>query len=88
MKLHILACMAMLTLPLGAQAIDPGPASAQQQETEGWLLLQNRNKAASPKPQTASATERELAMQRWLKSYNDEIPDFYEQDAGGKIDAK
>lgn len=83
-----LCCLSLLSLPLGAQAIDAGPASAQQQETEGWLLLQSRNKAASPDPQAATATERELAMQRWLKKYKYDIPDFYDQDAGGKIDTK
>ncbi|MBV4460501.1 DUF3613 domain-containing protein [Pseudomonas sp. COR58] len=83
-----LCCLTLLCLPLGAHAIDAGPASAQQQETEGWLLLQSRNKAASPTPQTATATERELAMQRWLKKYKYEIPDFYDPDAGGKIETK
>ncbi|MGY2442640.1 DUF3613 domain-containing protein [Pseudomonas sp. SDO52101_S400] len=81
-----LCCLSLLSLPLSAFAIDAGPASAQQQETEGWLLLQSRNKAASPDPQAATATERELAMQRWLKKYKYEIPDFYDPDAGGKIE--
>lgn len=83
-----LCYLTLLTLPLGAHAIDTGPASAQQQETEGWLVLQSRNKAASAKPQSATATERELAMQRWLKKYRYEIPDFYNPDAGGKIEGK
>ncbi|MBC3270584.1 DUF3613 domain-containing protein [Pseudomonas sp. SWRI81] len=83
-----LCYLTLLTLPLNAHAIDAGPASAQQQETEGWLLLQSRNKAASAKPQSATATERELAMQRWLKKYQYEIPDFYDPDAGGKIESK
>lgn len=81
-------CASLLILPFSAFAIDPGPASAQQQETEGWLILQSRNQAASTKPQTATATERELAMQRWLKKYNYPIPDFYDPDAGGKIESK
>jgi hypothetical protein len=83
-----LCYLTLLSLPLSAVAIDAGPASAQQQETEGWLVLQSRNKAASPKPQTATATERDLAMQRWLKKYKYEIPDFYDPDAGGKIESK
>lgn len=77
----------LLTLPLTAHAIDPGPASAQQQETEGWLLLQSRNKVASPKPQTSTPTERELSMQRWLKSYTHEIPEFFDQEQGGEVDS-
>jgi len=52
------------------------------------LLLQNRNKVASRIPQTATPTERELALQRWLKKYNYEIPDFYDPDAGGKVSTK
>ncbi|MBF6035564.1 DUF3613 domain-containing protein [Pseudomonas sp. P155] len=83
-----LCYLTLLSLPLSAAAIDAGPSSAQQQETEGWLVLQSRNKAASPKPQTATATERDLAMQRWLKKYKYEIPDFYDPDAGGKIESK
>ncbi|WP_339448802.1 DUF3613 domain-containing protein [Pseudomonas sp. EA_5y_Pfl2_R50] len=83
-----LCYLTVLTLPLSALAIDAGPASAQQQETEGWLVLQSRNKAASPTPQTATATERDLAMQRWLKKYKYDIPDFYDPDAGGKIETK
>ena len=83
--LHSVCCLALLSLPFAAQAIDAGPASAQQQETEGWLVLQSRNHAASPKPQTATATERELAMQRWLKKFNYDIPDLFEQGQEGHI---
>jgi hypothetical protein len=82
-----LLCLTLLTLPLTSHAIDAGPASAQQQETEGWLLLQSRNKVASPKPQTSTPTERELSMQRWLKSYTHEIPEFFDQQEGGKVDS-
>ncbi|MBP5957398.1 DUF3613 domain-containing protein [Pseudomonas sp. B21128] len=77
----------LLALPLTSHAIDAGPASAQQQETEGWLLLQSRNKVASPVVQTQTPTERELAMQRWLKSYLHEIPQYFDQDEGGEVDS-
>jgi hypothetical protein len=87
MKPIMLCCLAWLAIPFSAHAIDAGPASPQQQETEGWLQLQASNKAASSKPQTANATERELAMQRWLKSFQHEIPVFFEQDAGGVVDS-
>ncbi|MGE8189248.1 DUF3613 domain-containing protein [Pseudomonas sp. NPDC086278] len=75
-----------MLLPLTANALD-GPASAQQQETEGWLKLQSSNKAASQTPQTSTPTERELTMQRWLKSYEHQIPRFFDQDEGGKVDS-
>jgi len=87
MKTKVLCCFTLLATPLFAHAIDAGPASPQQQETEGWLLLQSRNKAASTKPQTSTATERELSMQRWLKSYEHEIPQFFDQEEGGKVDS-
>jgi hypothetical protein len=32
------------------------------------------NGSASPKTPTTTATERDLAMQRWLKKYKYEIP--------------
>ncbi|QKV62173.1 DUF3613 domain-containing protein [Pseudomonas sp. 43A] len=83
----VMLCLGLLALPLTSYAIDAGPSSAQQQETEGWLLLQSRNKAASPKVQTATPTERELAMQRWLKSYQHEIPEFFDQQQGGEVDS-
>jgi hypothetical protein len=86
MKPTILCCIGLLALPLTAHAIDPGPASAQQQETEGWLQLQRSNKAASQKPQTSTATERELSMQRWLKSYQHEIPEYFDQYESGQVD--
>jgi len=87
MKATTICCLTLLALPLTSHAIDPGPASPQQQETEGWLQLQSSKRAASPKLQTATATERELAMQRWLKSYQHEIPEFFDQDAAGKVDS-
>ncbi|QXI31309.1 DUF3613 domain-containing protein [Pseudomonas vanderleydeniana] len=71
-----------------AWAIEPGPASDQQQVTEQWLQLQIRGVVASPKLQTASATERDLAMQRWLNSYNYPIPERYDQKASGSITSK
>jgi hypothetical protein len=87
MKSTTLCCLTLLALPLTSHAIDPGPNSPQQAETQGWLQLQSTNRAASPKPQTATAAERELAMQRWLKSYQHEIPEFFDQDAGGTVDS-
>jgi hypothetical protein len=82
----IFVYLALLTLPLTTHALE-GPSSAQQQETEGWLQLQSSNKAASQKPQTSTATERELSMQRWLKSYEHEIPQFFDQYGSGKVDS-
>ncbi|KAE9640269.1 DUF3613 domain-containing protein [Pseudomonas sp. PB106] len=83
----IFVCLGLFAAPLTGYAIDAGPASAQQQETEGWLQLQARNKVASPTLQTLTPAERELVMQRWLKSYQHEIPEFFDQEQGGKVDS-
>jgi hypothetical protein len=75
----------MTCLSTTAWAIEPGPSSPYQQGTEQWLQLQIRGVVASPILQTASATERDLAMQRWLNSFNYPIPEFYDQDAAGQM---
>jgi hypothetical protein len=86
MKLNMLCYAGLLSLPLTAMAIDSGPNSPYQQETEGWLLLQNRNIVASPTPQYATSAERNLSLQRWLNSFiGDPIPEFYDQDVAGDM---
>ena len=73
----------LAVLPLSALAIEPGPASQYQQETENWLQLQVSGKVKSPVPQTATAAERERSLQRWLDSYTHPIPEYYKQKEGG-----
>ncbi|BAP41812.1 DUF3613 domain-containing protein [Pseudomonas sp. LJDD11] len=68
-----------------AWAIEPGPASQAQQQTETWLQLQVKGSAASKIPQTATPTEREQSLQRWLDSNNHKIPEFFDQEQGGKV---
>ena len=82
-KRLLIVCMACLCT--SAWAIGPGPSSPYQQGTEQWLQLQIRGVVASPHLQTASATERDLAMQRWLNSFNFPIPEFFDQDAAGDM---
>ncbi|MBN3863838.1 DUF3613 domain-containing protein [Pseudomonas frederiksbergensis] len=82
-KRLLIVCMACLSTT--AWAIEPGPSSAPQKGTEQWLQMQIRGVFASPKLQTASATERDLAMQRWLNSFNYPIPEFYDQETAGKM---
>ncbi|CRM50507.1 MULTISPECIES: DUF3613 domain-containing protein [Pseudomonas] len=86
MKLPCLASLAALALPLSVMAIEPGPSSPQQAATENWLALQVSGQAASTTPQAASATERDLAAQRWLESFKHEIPEFFEQKIGGETE--
>lgn len=85
MKRRILGCLCLLGLSGSAWSLDTGPASAQQQETEAWLQLQTRGAVASPIIQVSTPTERDRSFQRWLDTYKHEIPDFYEQERGGKI---
>ena len=68
-----------------AWAIEPGPSSKAQQQTETWLQLQVKGTAASKTPQTATPTEREQSLQRWLDSNNHKIPEFFNQEQGGKV---
>ena len=81
MKILCLAGLALL--PLMAQAIEPGPSSPQQAETENWLALQVKGLAASPTPQKTTPAEREQALQRWLDSNRHPIPEFFESQSGG-----
>jgi hypothetical protein len=80
-----LMIVCMVGLSTAAWAIEPGPSSAAQQGTESWMQLQIRGVAASTQLQTASAAEREMAMQRWLNSFNYPIPEFFDQDSAGEI---
>lgn len=80
-----LMIVCMVSLSTAAWAIEPGPSSAAQQGTESWMQLQIRGVAASTQLQTASAAEREMAMQRWLNSFNYPIPEFFDQDSAGEI---
>ncbi|WP_223456152.1 DUF3613 domain-containing protein [Pseudomonas sp. GL-RE-19] len=82
-KRLLIVCMTCLSTT--AWAIEPGPSSPYQQGTEQWLQLQIRGVVASTKLQTASATERDLAMQRWLNSFNYPIPQYFDQDTAGEM---
>ncbi|TNE75351.1 MAG: DUF3613 domain-containing protein [Gammaproteobacteria bacterium] len=54
--------------------------------TEAWLNAQSSGRLASPNLQRATLEERELANQRLLDSYRHPIPDFFDEDIGGKLD--
>ncbi|NMX94628.1 MULTISPECIES: DUF3613 domain-containing protein [unclassified Pseudomonas] len=88
MKFHYLASLTLLVLPLTALAIEPGPSSKAQQETENWLGLQVSGQAASPTVQRATPTERELAMQRWLESKRYAIPEKFGEDSASSGGSK
>jgi len=81
----LLSGLGILLVSGAACAIEPGPSSANQKQTEAWLQLQASGKAASSIPQPSSPIERDLSMQRWLDTYQHPIPDFYEQKKGGTV---
>lgn len=85
MNRTLLTGLGVLLVSGTAAAIEPGPSSATQQQTEAWLQLQVSGKAASSIAQPSSPIERDLSMQRWLDSYQHPIPDFYEQKKGGSV---
>ncbi|MGC6372356.1 DUF3613 domain-containing protein [Pseudomonas sp. K2I15] len=83
MKLTLLATLLLASLPLTVQAIEPGPSSPQQKQTEGWLQMQVSGERASSNLQKATPAERDQAMQRLLESYKHPIPEYYDQKQGG-----
>lgn len=85
MNIRFLIGFCLVFVTGSAAAIEPGPSSPSQKQTEAWLQLQASGKAASPVPQPSSPIERDLSMQRWLNSYQHPIPDFYEQKKGGSV---
>ncbi|HDY5316095.1 TPA: DUF3613 domain-containing protein [Pseudomonas aeruginosa] len=59
------------------------PATAEPQtSTRAWLAIQASGRAASPVRQSATAAERQRAYQRYLKSYEHEIPEYLLEDRG------
>ena len=84
MKCSVRLAVLLGMMPLSVLAIEPGPASQYQQETERWLQLQVSGQAQSKERQVATPAERERSLQRWLDSYTHPIPEYYKQDEGGK----
>ena len=59
------------------------PATAEPQTaTRAWLANPASGRAASPVRQSATAAERQRAYQRYLKSYEHEIPEYLLEDRG------
>ncbi|WP_346828951.1 DUF3613 domain-containing protein [Pseudomonas abietaniphila] len=85
MNIRVLIGISLAFVAGTAAAIEPGPSSPDQKQTDAWLQLQASGKAASSVPQPSSPIERDLSMQRWLNSYQHPIPDFYEQKKGGSV---
>lgn len=87
MKCSVHVGVLLAVLPLAASAIEPGPSSPNQKDTENWLQLQVSGRAQSNVHQEATAAERERSLQRWLDSYSHPVPAFYGQEEGGSTKA-
>lgn len=60
-------------------------ASSATPQAERWLRIQAKGGAASQQLQQQTPAEQERAYQRLLDSYNHPIPEFFDQEVGGKI---
>ncbi|MCV6236564.1 DUF3613 domain-containing protein [Pseudomonas aeruginosa] len=59
------------------------PATVEPQTaTRAGLAIQASGRAASPVRQSATAAERQRSYQRYLKSYEHEIPEYLLEDRG------
>jgi hypothetical protein len=85
MNRFIISALGLSVICGTALGIEPGPSSPSQKQTETWLNLQASGHAASLIPQAAALIERDLSMQRWLDSYQHQIPEFFEQKKGGSV---
>ncbi|SEI25049.1 DUF3613 domain-containing protein [Pseudomonas fuscovaginae UPB0736] len=85
MKYRAGFALGCLLSSLAVQAIEPGPSSGYQAQTEAWLQLQPKGQERSRTPQVVTPSEREQILQRWLDSYKHPIPDFFKQDEGGSL---
>lgn len=63
-----------------------GNTSAEPSQTELWLRIQSSGQQITPHPQQSSLEERELANQRLLNSYGHPIPEFFDDEVGGKFE--
>lgn len=81
-----IAVMLVALLPVVAQALEPGPSSKSQAQTEAWLRVQARNEQASPTPQTQTPKERDESMKRWMETYKYAIPAMFKWESMGASD--
>lgn len=80
----VLLLLSGLAWAADTPAVRPAaPATAEPQTAaRAWLAIQASGRAASPVRQSATAAERERAYQRYLKSYEHEIPEYLLEDRG------
>ena len=79
MSIRIPLVMVLAGLSCGAAAFPEGPSSKAQETSETWLQLQPRGLHASEKSQAATPVEKDKSMERWLKAYENKIPEAAER---------
>ena len=81
------ATEASMSLPESrSTAKTQGNTGTKPSQTELWLLAQSSGQHITPHPQQSSLEERELANQRLLNSYGHPIPEFFDDEVGGKFE--
>lgn len=88
MNTRVVFASLVLSLVTGYASASPQPdlvPASPKLQTERWLQIQREGNAQSKKVQTATPAERELAMQRLLKSYEHAIPEYFGETDGGKF---
>ncbi len=88
MNIKLIFSVVLFSLASGQVAAKPdqrGLIDSPDLQTELWLKLQREGTLKSEYAQTATPTERELAMQRLLESYKHPIPEYFDEADGGEF---
>ncbi|HZJ92374.1 MAG TPA: DUF3613 domain-containing protein [Thiopseudomonas sp.] len=76
----------LVSSQVAAKPDQRGLIDSPELQTELWLKLQREGTLKSEYAQTATPTERELAMQRLLESYKYPIPEYFDEADGGEFE--
>lgn len=88
MNRQVVFATLVLSLLAGYVNASPKPdlvSASPKSQAERWLQIQREGNAQSKTVQSATPAERELAMQRLLKSYEYAIPEYFGETDGGKF---
>lgn len=61
----------------GLAVAQQGTPAASESRAGAWLAIQSGNQQASSTPQVATDLERDKAVERFLKTYDNPIPESY-----------
>lgn len=77
--------LSVLSVQVLAKPDDALISNSPELQADRWLQLQREGTAKSKTVQTATPTEREMAMQRMLDSYTHPIPEYFGESDGGEF---